>query len=48
MKVAIVDFFEVSDEMGDKKELQSHLASLIKQADEETLRSTIKILRALI
>lgn len=48
MKVTIVEFFEVEDEIKDKKELQSLLSSLIKQSNEETLKSTIKILRALI
>jgi transcriptional regulator with XRE-family HTH domain len=46
MHVTVADFFDIADEIIGKKELRHLLNALTRNANEQTLRSTIRILRS--
>lgn len=48
LHVELKDFFEFSHEVTTLKELREVIGGLLKEANEEKLRLTVKVLRAII
>lgn len=48
LQVELKDFFEFAHEVRNTKELKEIINGLLKETDEELLRITVKVLRALV